>query len=75
MGVRELVNRFLTEEALGAVAYWGADQTALDEAFNDWADGLCKAGEISKKLYNTAGMVDLTDKQFIKLLEGEGVQL
>ena len=75
MTERELVNRFLTEEAPLVVERWGADQTALDEAFNDWTDQLCKSGEISEALYNEACMIDLTDRQFIKLLEGNEVQL
>ncbi len=28
------------------------DTAALDEAFNDWIDGLCKAGEVSERAYN-----------------------
>ena len=34
-----------------------ADEIALSEAFNDWADGLCKDGEIHPEQYSQYGYV------------------
>ncbi len=28
------------------------DRAALDEAFNNWTDSLCKSGQISERAYN-----------------------
>ena len=72
---RELVNEYLAEIAPATVQRWGADQCALDQDFNDWTDGLCKAGQITSAQYNRVGMPDLTDRQWVKLLEGTEVQL
>ena len=50
-GIRDLFN---AEIAPFVIAEYGADDTcALDQAFNDWTDMLCKEGEIDESVYNT----------------------
>ena len=72
---KEIVRRFLAEEAPGIVETYGDDQGALNAWFNDWTDSMCKDGEITEEQYNNVCMPDLTDKQFIALLTGKEVKL
>lgn len=47
--IREAFN---DEIAPAVIEQYGSDDTvALDEAFNNWTDWLCKDGEISEYLY------------------------
>lgn len=50
MNKKEAIQRFKDEE-LGAISL--TDQPALDQAWNDWTDALCKNGEITDKQYGT----------------------
>ena len=48
-----LNKRFKDEIAPLVIAQYSADDTvALDEAFNNWTDSLCKGGEICDSVYN-----------------------
>jgi hypothetical protein len=38
--------------------YGPDDEIALNEAFNDWTDGLCKDREISNHIYNNVTRTD-----------------
>lgn len=50
----ELSKRFDSEVAPFVIEKYGADDTvAMNEAFNDWSDGLCKDGEIHDEQYNS----------------------
>lgn len=50
----ELSKRF-DEEILPLVleTYSESDSVAINEAFNDWTDSLCKDGEIHQEQYNS----------------------
>ena len=72
---RELMQAFVDAIAPVVVEQYGADQVALDEAFNNWTDSLRRDEQITERQYNEVCMPDLTDKQFIALLEGRGVVL
>ena len=72
---RELLQTFMDAIAPAVVEQYGADQVALGEAFNDWTDSLQRDGQITARQYNEVCMPDLTDRQFIALLEGQEVML
>ena len=43
----ELSNRFDEDIAPSVIAYYGEDdEPAMNQAFHDWSDSLCKEGEI-----------------------------
>ena len=47
-----LSQRFDEEVAPAVIQQYGRDdQDAIDQAFNDWTDGLCKEGEIHTEQY------------------------
>ena len=49
----ELSERFDQEIASTVIAQYGEDDTvAMNEAFNNWTDSLCKEGEIHPEQYN-----------------------
>ena len=49
----ELSERFDSEVLPSVVEQYGeSDQVAINEAFNDWADALCKDGELHPEQYN-----------------------
>ena len=49
----ELSERFDSEIAPLVIAQYGEDdQPAINEAFNNWTDSLCKDGEIHTEHYN-----------------------
>lgn len=49
----ELSEKFDEEIAELVVEQYGPDdEPAMSEAFNNWADGLCKDGEIHSEQYN-----------------------
>jgi len=49
----ELSERFDNEIAESVIEQYGEDDApAMSEAFNDWADALCKDGEIHEKQYS-----------------------
>ncbi len=49
----ELSKRFDEEVASYVVEKYGEDDSvAMNEAFNDWSDMLCKEGEIHEEQYN-----------------------
>lgn len=49
----ELSERFDRDVAPAVVAEYGEDDTvAINEAFNNWTDALCKDGEIHLEQYN-----------------------
>lgn len=51
--------RFTEEVQPYVIAKYGADDTvALDTAFNDWTDSLCKDGEISESAYDQVTRTD-----------------
>jgi len=51
--------RFAEEVEPFVIAQYGEDDTiALDTAFNDWTDGLCKDGEISNEAYDQVTRAD-----------------
>jgi hypothetical protein len=51
--------RFKEEIEPAVIAQYGADDKfALNEAFNDWTDSLCKDGEISNYVYNNVTRTD-----------------
>ncbi len=51
--------RFKKEiEPLVIQQYGADDEVALNEAFNDWTDSLCKDGEISSFVYNNISRTD-----------------
>lgn len=48
-----LSERFDAEIVESVIEQYSADdQDAIDQAFNDWTDGLCKDGEIHQEQYN-----------------------
>ena len=50
----ELSKRFDEEVLPSVVAQYGEDDTvAINEAFNDWTDMLCKDGEIHPEQYDS----------------------
>jgi hypothetical protein len=50
---QQLSDYFDEEVAPYVVEQYGSDeQCAIDQAFNDWSDGLCKDGMIHEKQYN-----------------------
>ena len=50
---RDLSNRFDEQIAPGVIAlYRENDEPAMNEAFNNWSDMLCKEGEIHPEQYN-----------------------
>ena len=74
----ELIERFEEGVLPGVVQQYGADQCALDQAFNDWTDGLCKDGEISTRQYNevcspdySSGELDGFARDALNALRGE----
>lgn len=55
----EVRKRFESELLDGLVEMYGADDTvALDTAFNDWTDMLCKDGELSDEAYDYVTRTD-----------------
>ena len=50
---QELSDRFDDEIAPLIIDQYGeGDEPAMDEAFNDWSDSLCKDGELHELQYN-----------------------
>lgn len=60
---------FLDDGAVYVAKEYGRDQTALDEAFNNWTDSLREDGELSEYAYDNITFEDLTDSEWVKLLE------
>lgn len=52
--IDELRKRFTTNIQPSVVEQYGEEDIALNEAFNNWTDALCKNGEICDRTYNTA---------------------
>lgn len=51
---QELSDKFDEEVAQSVIAEYGRDdQCAIDQAFNDWTDGLCKDGDLHPEQYRT----------------------
>lgn len=51
---QELSDRFDSEILPHVIEKYGEDdQPAINEAFNDWTDSLCKDGEIHEEQYNS----------------------
>lgn len=51
---QELSDRFDLEVLPHVIEQYGEDDSvAINEAFNDWTDGLCKDGEIHESQYNS----------------------
>lgn len=51
---QELSDLFDSEVLPSVLAQYGeGDQPAIDEAFNNWTDMLCKDGEIHSEQYNS----------------------
>ena len=49
----ELSEKFDSEVVQAVIDQYGEDdQVAIDTAFNDWTDSLCKDGEIHPEQYN-----------------------
>ena len=48
---RKYFNEYLKPNVI--TLYGKNDTPALNEAFNDWVDSLCKSGEITERQYNT----------------------
>ena len=75
----ELIERFEVEVLPETVQQYGADQCALDQAFNNWTDGLCRNGEISDRQYNEVCAPDYSSGELgefardaLNALRGEG---
>jgi len=55
----DLRRRFIEEIQPHVIEQYGeSDTVALNEAFNNWTDSLCKDGEISEEAYNQVSRTD-----------------
>lgn len=45
------------------------DQIAMNEAFNNWTDSLCKEGTIPEHLYNDVCCDDYTDSEWLEIAD------
>lgn len=64
-----LYKDFMQNVAPHVFSQYGADQCALDQAFNDWTDSLCKDGVIPEFLYEQCTIHDLSDFEWRKLAD------
>lgn len=67
---QELHQDFIQNIAPSVVAQYSiSDEIALDEAFNNWTDSLCKGGELCEYAYNNIAGIDWNDCDVMRSLE------